>query len=145
MMAGYWGDPEATASAMRDGWMHTGDLARQDEDGYYWFEGRKKDIIIRGGSNIAPAEVEDALSTHPAVFMAGVIGVPDPVLGQVVWAFVTLKPDSIADEAALNSHVRERIADYKTPETIRIVPSLPIGLTGKIHRATLREWAASTN
>jgi long-chain acyl-CoA synthetase len=143
MMTGYWQDPEATASAVREGWLYTGDLAWEDADGYYWFAGRKKDIIIRGGSNIAPAEVEEALCTHPAVHMAGVVGVSDPVHGQAVWAFVTLKPGTMADEAEIKSHVRERVADYKTPETIRIVPTLPIGLTGKIHRATLREWAAA--
>lgn len=142
-MCGYWQDPDATAEALKDGWMHTGDLARQDEDGYYWFVGRKKDIIIRGGSNIAPAEVEEALHTHPAVLAAGVIGVPDPLWGQAVRAFVALKPNASADEATLKVHLQERIAAYKIPEVIRIVPSLPLGLTGKIHRQTLREWAAA--
>jgi long-chain acyl-CoA synthetase len=145
MMSGYWRDPEATAEAMRDGWIHTGDLAREDADGYYWFAGRKKDIIVRGGSNIAPAEVEEALTTHPAVLAAGVVGAPDPVWGQAVWAFVALKPDALVEEAALKAHLQGRLADYKLPETIRIVPSLPLGLTGKIHRQTLREWAAASS
>jgi long-chain acyl-CoA synthetase len=142
LMCGYWQDPDATAEAIRDGWLHTGDLAREDEDGFYWFVGRKKDIIIRGGSNIAPAEVEDALHAHPAVSAAGVIGVPDPLWGQAVRAFVALKPDVSTDEVTLKAHLQQRLAAYKVPETIRIVPSLPIGLTGKIHRQTLREWAA---
>jgi long-chain acyl-CoA synthetase len=143
MMCSYWQDPAATADAIRDGWLYTGDLARQDEDGYYWFVGRKKDIIIRGGSNVAPAEVEDALTSHPAVYTACVIGAPDPLWGQAIRAYVTLKPGEFADEATLKAYLQPRIAAYKLPETIRIVPSLPIGLTGKIHRQTLREWAAT--
>ncbi|HLK60237.1 MAG TPA: AMP-binding protein [Chthonomonadaceae bacterium] len=142
MMRGYWRDPEATAQTMQGGWIHTGDLAWEDADGYYWFAGRKKDIILRGGSNIAPAEVEEALCTHPAVFAAGVVGAPDPIWGQAVWAFVALRPNAHTDEAELKEHLQGRLADYKLPETIRILPALPIGLTGKIHRQTLREWAA---
>ncbi len=141
LMLGYWNDPEATANAVRDGWLYTGDLARQDADGYYWFVGRKKDVIVRGGSNIAPAEVEDALLTHPDVASVSVVGVSDPILGQRVWAFIALKPDAAANEDALKAHAQARIAAYKVPETIRIVLSLPIGLTGKVHRQTLREWA----
>jgi long-chain acyl-CoA synthetase len=144
MMHGYWDDPIATAEALRNGWMHTGDLAWEDEDGYYWFVGRKKDIIIRGGSNISPAEVEDALYTHPAVLAAGVVGRPDPLWGQSVCAFVALKPNADTDEETLIAHLRERLAAYKVPETIRIMPSLPIGLTGKIHRQTLRESAVAS-
>ncbi len=118
-------------------------MAREDEDGFYWFVGRKKDIIVRGGSNVAPVEVEDALHTHPAVSAAGVIGVADAQLGQIAWAFVALKPDTYTDPEALRAHLLERIAAYKVPKVIRIVPALPIGLTGKIHRQTLRDWAAA--
>jgi len=141
MMCGYWQDPEATGEALRDGWMRTGDLVRQDADGYFWFVGRKRDIIVRGGSNIAPAEVEDALQSHPSILAVGVVGVPDAFWGEAVWAFVTLKPGESAAEATLRAYLESRIAAYKIPDIIRIVPSLPIGLTGKIHRQTLREWA----
>jgi long-chain acyl-CoA synthetase len=145
MMSGYWRDPEATAEALLDGWMHTGDLAWEDAYGYDWFAGRKKDIIVRGGSNISSAEVKEALYAHPAIFAAGVIGMPDPVWGQAVWAFVALKPNVLADEAVLKEHLRGRLADYKQPKTIGIMPALPIGLTGKIHRQTLREWAITAH
>ena len=88
---GYWDDPQATAGAFQDGWLRTGDLVRRDVDGFYWFEGRVKQIIVRGGSNISPQEVEEALYHHPAVLEAGVIGMPDPVLGEKVIAFVALR------------------------------------------------------
>src|SRR5207237_703114 len=91
VMAGYWDDPEATAEALRDGWLHTGDLGRLDEDGYLWIVDRMKDLIIRGGFNVYPRDVEDALLEHPAVEMAGVIGRPDRVHGEEVVAFVSLR------------------------------------------------------
>src|SRR5205823_2865889 len=87
-MVGYWDDPEATAATIQDGWLRTGDLGRVDAEGYYWFVGRKKEIIVRGGSNISPLEVEEALYQHPAVREAAVVGVPDPTWGEVVWAYV---------------------------------------------------------
>jgi long-chain acyl-CoA synthetase len=141
-MVGYWADPEATAAALQEGWLRTGDLARRDEDGYYWFVGRKKQIIIRGGSNISPLEVEEALCHHPAVREAGVVGVPDPTWGETVRAYVALKEGEEASEAELRWFVKERIAAYKVPEAILFLPDLPKGLTGKIDRRTLRERAA---
>jgi acyl-CoA synthetase (AMP-forming)/AMP-acid ligase II len=144
MTPGYWNDPDATAAALQNGWLHTGDLALQDEDGYYWFVGRKKDIIIRGGSNISPAEVEEALYTHSDVYEAGVIGIPDPILGEVVRAYVALKPGAQATEAALRQFLGERLAAYKVPERIFFLPELPKGPTGKIHRQTLRERAGNS-
>jgi len=126
---------------MEGGFIHSGDLGRVDEDGYYWFVGRKKEIIIRAGSNISPLEVEEALYQHPAVRECGVVGVPDPALGEIVWAFVALtRPDAVT-AAELQDFVRGKIASYKVPEVIRFLAELPKGPTGKVHRRTLREQA----
>ncbi|HEY2015826.1 MAG TPA: AMP-binding protein [Bryobacteraceae bacterium] len=140
---GYWDDPHATAAAFDDGWLRTGDLVRRDADGYFWFEGRVKQIIVRGGSNISPQEVEEALYHHPAVLEAGVIGVPDPVHGEKVVAFVALREGLAAGEEELRDLVRSRIADYKAPERIVFLPVLPKGLTGKVQRRALQDLLAS--
>jgi long-chain acyl-CoA synthetase len=137
--AGYWDDPAATADLLRGGWLHTGDLASRDPDGYLWFRGRSKQIIVRAGSNISPQEVEEALYQHPAVLEVGVAGKPDAVYGELVAAFVALRPGHVASEADLQSFVRERIADYKVPEHIYFLPELPKGLTGKVDRRSLKE------
>jgi long-chain acyl-CoA synthetase len=139
---GYWDDPEGTAAALQGGWLRTGDLARVDENGYYWFVGRSKEIIIRGGSNISPLEVEEALYQHPAVREAGVVGVPDPTWGEIVHAYVARKDGHEVTEAALKRFLEARIAAYKVPEAIRFLPDLPKGPTGKVARKTLRQWAA---
>lgn len=136
---GYWNDPAATAELLRDGWLYTGDLAERDPDGYLWFRGRLKQIIIRAGSNISPQEVEEILYRHPAVFEAGVVGKPDPVYGETVAAFVSLRPGATADESELREFARQQLADYKTPETIVILPELPKGLTGKVLRRALKD------
>lgn len=141
-MIGYWDDPDATAATIRDGWLSTGDLARVDEDGYYWFVGRKKEIIVRGGSNISPLEVEDNLYQHPAVREAGVVGVPSQAWGEIVHAFVALKSGAAASEEELKQFLGARIAAYKIPEVITFVPELPKGLTGKVQRRALKELAA---
>jgi long-chain acyl-CoA synthetase len=138
---GYWDDPRATAAAFDHGWLRTGDLVRRDADGFFWFEGRAKQIIIRGGSNISPQEVEEALYHHPAVLEAGVIGMPDPVHGEKVIAYVALREGLTASEQELRDLVRSRIADYKTPERILFLPALPKGLTGKVQRRALKELA----
>jgi long-chain acyl-CoA synthetase len=138
---GYWDNEEATASTFDDGWLRTGDLVRRDADGFFWFEGRVKQIIIRGGSNISPQEVEEALYHHPAVLEAGVIGLPDPVHGEKVIAFVALREGLTAGEQELRDLVRSRIADYKTPERILFLPVLPKGLTGKVQRRALKDFA----
>jgi long-chain acyl-CoA synthetase len=138
-MTGYWQDPDSTASALRGGWFHTGDLAHCDADGYYWFAGRKKEIIIRGGSNISPQEVEAAICEHPAVGEVAVIGRPDPVWGETVTAWVVSRPGKAVAEADLIAFARDRLADYKTPERIIFVSELPKGPTGKIQRRALRE------
>ena len=138
---GYWADPENTAATFLDGWLRTGDLVKRDADGYYWFEGRVKQIIVRGGSNISPQEVEEALYHHPAVLEAGVIGMPDPVHGEKVIACVALRDGLSASEQELRDLVRARIADYKTPERVLFLPALPKGLTGKVQRRALKEFA----
>jgi long-chain acyl-CoA synthetase len=144
LMLGYWNNPDATAEVLQNGWLHTGDLAWRDSEDYYWFVGRRKEIIIRGGSNISPLEVEAALYEHPAVGEAAVVGRPDPVLGERVVAFVALKPDLVLAEPDLITFIADRLATYKVPETITYLPELPKGLTGKIHRKTLKEWAISS-
>jgi len=138
---GYWDDPSATAASFEDGWLRTGDLVRRDADDFFWFAGRAKQIIIRGGSNISPQEVEEALYRHPAVLEAGVVGVPDPVYGEKVIAFVALRDGFTAGEEELRNLVRNRIADYKTPERILFLPVLPKGLTGKVQRRELKNLA----
>jgi long-chain acyl-CoA synthetase len=134
VMKGYWGKPEATAEAIRDGWFHTGDLARVDEDGYYYIVDRKKDLIIRGGYNVYPREIEEVLYEHPDVAEAAVIGIPHDELGEDIGAAVKLKPGATATPADLRAFVRERVAAYKYPRQVWIVADLPKGPTGKILR-----------
>jgi long-chain acyl-CoA synthetase len=136
---GYWNDAQATEALLRNGWLHTGDLASRDSDGYYWFKGRKKEIIIRGGSNISPLEVEEALFQHLAVMEVGVVGMPDPILGERVIAFVSIRATDSPSEQELIVFARQRLADYKTPERILFIEQLPKGLTGKVQRRALKE------
>jgi long-chain acyl-CoA synthetase len=136
---GYWDNRKATDDTFLTGWLRTGDLVRRDADGFYWFEGRLKQIIVRGGSNISPQEVEEPLYQHPAVLETGVIGMPEPVHGEKVIAFVALRDGFTATEAELRDFVRTRIADYKVPERILFLPSLPKGLTGKVQRRELKD------
>ena len=124
--------------------MRTGDLLRRDADGFFWVEGRLKQIIIRGGCNIAPQEVEEALYYHPAVLETGVIGIPDPVYGEKVIAFVALRDGFTVGEQALRDSIRSRIAEYKVPERIVFLPALPKGPTGKLQRRALKELAAAS-
>jgi long-chain acyl-CoA synthetase len=123
--------------------MHTGDLAWRDADGFLWFVGRSKDIIIRGGSNISPGEVEDVLYSHPAVYEAGVVGVPCPEMGQRVRAYVALKSDAKATDRDLIDWVARKIAAYKVPESIVLLATLPKGPTGKVLRRDLRDLASN--
>jgi long-chain acyl-CoA synthetase len=138
VMKGYYGKPEATAEAFRGGWFHTGDLAYADEDGYLFIVDRKKDLVIRGGYNVYPREIEEVLFAHPAVAEAAVIGRPDPRLGEEVVAFVVLKPGAKADPDDIIAFSRERLAAYKYPREVRIVADLPKGPTGKILKRELR-------
>jgi acyl-CoA synthetase (AMP-forming)/AMP-acid ligase II len=140
VMAGYWGRPEATAEVFTDGgWFHSGDVAVTDEDGYVFVVDRIKDVIISGGENIYPAEVENALVAHPAVADAAVIGVPDDKWGEVGRAIVVLRPGLRAEPAELFEFLLGRIAKYKIPKSYRFVEQLPRTPTGKILRKNLRE------
>jgi long-chain acyl-CoA synthetase len=133
IMKGYWNRSEATAEAMRGGWFHSGDLGRVDEDGYFYVVDRKKDMIIRGGYNVYPREIEELLYEHPAIREAAVLGVPHPEWGEEIGAAVVLEPGS-ADLAPeeISAWVRERIAAYKYPRIVWFVEELPKGPTGKI-------------
>jgi long-chain acyl-CoA synthetase len=132
VMKGYWGKPEATAAAIKDGWFHTGDVARRDEDGFYFIVDRKKDMIIRGGYNIYPREIEEVLYEHPAVAEAAVIGMKHAELGEEVAAVVALKPGAEATADELRDYVKSKVAAYKYPRRVELVDSLPKGPTGKI-------------
>ena len=141
-MIGYWNNPGATAETVVDGWLDTGDVMSADEDGYLWFHGRQKQIIIHDGSNICPQEVEAALLEHEAVSSAGVIGVHDPRHGESVRGYITLdanvSPPSMQD---LIRFVRARVG-YKAPEEIIVLDDMPLNATGKVDRVTLKRWAA---
>jgi long-chain acyl-CoA synthetase len=132
VMKGYWRQPEATAEVMRDGWFHTGDMAQVDEDGYFFIVDRKKDMIIRGGYNVYPREIEEVLYEHPAVREVAVVGVPHDDLGEEVGAAVVLKEGASADAGELQAFVKEQVAAYKYPRHIWFVDELPKGPTGKI-------------
>jgi long-chain acyl-CoA synthetase len=134
VMKGYWRRDEATREAIPDGWFRSGDLARQDEDGYFFIVDRKKDLIIRGGYNVYPREVEEALYEHEAVAEVAVVGVPDDDLGEEVAAAVALKPGARASAEELQAFARERLAAYKYPRHVWVVDALPKGPTGKILR-----------
>lgn len=140
--SGYWNNPPATADAFENGWFRTGDLVSRDADGYYWFRGRLKEIIVRGGSNISPQEVEDALYTHPEILEAGVVGLPHDVWGEIVVAVVALREGGTATEADIREHARRTLADYKVPERVHFMPTLPKGPTGKVHRRALKDELA---
>ncbi|MCC7286556.1 MAG: long-chain-fatty-acid--CoA ligase [Burkholderiaceae bacterium] len=138
-MLGYYGNPEQTAATIRDGWIHTGDLARIDEDRYITVVDRKRDVILSGGENIYPKEIEDLLLQHPAVAMAAVIGVPDERWGEVPKAFVIRRDGAAAGVAALESWLLQRLARYKRPRHWEFVDALPQTATGKVRKNELRE------
>src|SRR3954470_12737912 len=132
VMKGYWNKPDATAKAMQDGWFLTGDVARTDDDGYFFIVDRKKDMIIRGGYNVYPREIEEVLYEHPAVSEAAVIGVPDESMGEEVGAAVVLREGAEASADDIRAFVKERVAAYKYPRKIWFPDELPKGPTGKI-------------
>ncbi len=132
VMKGYWRRPEATEAVIRDGWFHTGDVARVDEDGYFFIVGRQKDLIIRGGYNVYPREIEEVMHEHPAVAEVAVIGIPHAELGEEVAAAVTLKPGATATADELRGYVKSQVAAYKYPRKVWIVDALPKNATGKI-------------
>ena len=139
VMKEYLNDPAATEACLKDGWLYTGDLGRLDEDGYLFIADRKKDLIITGGYNVYPKEVEEVLFRHPAVFEAAVIGVPDEMWGESVKACVTLKPGMQAGEEELIALCKENLASYKKPKSIDFLDALPKNLTGKVLKAQLRQ------
>ncbi|MBV9819126.1 MAG: long-chain fatty acid--CoA ligase [Solirubrobacterales bacterium] len=132
VMKGYWNRSEATAETILDGWLHTGDMGRVDEDGYFYIVDRKKEMIIRGGYNVYPREVEEVLYEHPAVREAAVLGVPDDEYGEEVAAAVALKDGATASAQELRDHVKAQLAGYKYPRRVWLVDELPKGPTGKI-------------
>lgn len=139
LMKGYWRNPAETKAVLKDGWFHTGDVGFMDEDRYIYISGRKKDIIISGGENITPKQVEDVICKHPSVEMAAVIGIPDPKWGEAVKAVVVLKKGKQATEEEIIQLCKDNLASYKVPKSVDFVPSLPTTHTGKIKKWELRE------
>src|SRR5207244_1323390 len=139
--AGYWQNAEATAKAMRSGWLHTGDVCRMDAAGFLTIRDRSKDLIISGGANIYPREIEEVLLTHPGVAECSVIGVPDADWGESVLAFVVARPGMAVDAAALNSLCLAHIARFKRPRAWRFVAALPKNAYGKVLKTELRALA----
>jgi fatty-acyl-CoA synthase len=141
VMKGYDGEPEATTQAVdADGWLHTGDLAVMRPDGRFKITGRARDIIIRGGENVSPHEIEEFLYTHVAIADAQVIGVPDEQLGEIVVAWIRLKAGVTADEEEIRAFCRARLAWYKAPQHIRFVDAYPMTLSGKVQKFKMREF-----
>jgi fatty-acyl-CoA synthase len=138
-MLGYWGDEERTREAVRDGWMHTGDLATIDAQGYCNIVGRVKDMLIRGGENVYPREIEEFLFGHPKVSQVQVFGVPDARYGEEVCAWIVLKPGEQATEDEIRGYCRDRIAHYKVPRYVRFVQELPMTVTGKAQKFVMRD------
>jgi long-chain acyl-CoA synthetase len=138
LMKGYWGRPEATSEAIPDGWFRSGDLGRADEDGCLYIVDRKKELIIRGGYNVYPREIEEVLYEHPAVVEAAVVGVPDPTLGEEVGAAVVLKPGADVTAEEIREHVKALVAAYKYPRHVWLEATLPKGPTGKVLKREIR-------
>jgi long-chain acyl-CoA synthetase len=139
LMSGYHNKPQETAAALRDGWYHTGDLARCDDNGYLVITGRLKELIIRGGQNIAPAEIEEVAGTFPGVLDCAVVAAPHEHLGEVPVIFVVEKPDHRVDARELLDHMRTRLSAYKLPEAVHVIDQIPRTGSGKIIRFRLRE------
>lgn len=139
VMRGYYKQPEATAEAFKGGWFHTGDMGYVDDEGFFFIVDRKKELIIRGGFNVYPREVEEVLYAHPAVAEAAVIGIPDDRMGEEVKAIVSLKPGATATAEELIAYTKERVAAYKYPRTIEFIDVLPKGATGKILKKELKQ------
>jgi fatty-acyl-CoA synthase len=141
-LLGYWQQPGVSAEAIDSaGWMHTGDLATMDEAGYVRIVGRSKDMIIRGGENVYPREIEEFLYTYPGVADVQVVGIPDERYGEDIVAFVRPETGTQLDEDALREHCRERIAHYKVPRHVRFVAEFPMTVTGKVQKFKLRQQA----
>jgi long-chain acyl-CoA synthetase len=139
---GYWDQPEETAKVVRDGWVTAGDLARQDDHGFYYIVDRKKDMVITGGLNVYPREIEEVLHKHPALIEAAVVGVPDDYFGEALRAFVVLRPGMNVEPIELESHCRATLAGYKIPKEFRFVDVLPRNAGGKVLKNSLRARSA---
>jgi fatty-acyl-CoA synthase len=139
VMLGYWGDEEKTRESIVDGWMHTGDLATIDADGYCNIVGRLKDMVIRGGENIYPREIEEYLFRHPKIQNVQVFGVPDEKTGEELCAWIVLRQGEYASEEDIREFCQERIAHYKVPKYIRFVDDMPMTVTGKVQKFAMRE------
>ncbi|MDY7037534.1 MAG: AMP-binding protein, partial [Thermodesulfobacteriota bacterium] len=139
LMKGYWKEPEETKKVLKEGWFHTGDMGFMDEDRYIYITGRKKDVIICGGENITPKQVEDVIYQNPAVESVAVIGVPDPVWGESVKAIVALKKGEKTSEDEIIRSCKENLAHYKAPKSVDFIDNLPVTQTGKINKKELRE------
>lgn len=142
IMKGYFRNPKATEAAIVDGWFLSGDIGKYDEDGYFYIVDRKKDLIIRGGMNIYPREIEEVIYTHPSVLETAVVGMPDSIRGEEVVAYVAPKDGSSLSADDISAFLQEQMAKYKWPKTVRVLPELPKGPTGKILKRVLREQAA---
>jgi fatty-acyl-CoA synthase len=142
MMLGYYNDPQLTAQVLdQDGWYYTGDIGFMGEDGYLRLVDRKKDLIIRGGQNVFPAEVEALLNAHPLVRRAGVVGMPHPLSGEAIWAFVELQPGAALSAGEVLGHCRGQLAPFKIPEQVRFIERLPLTASGKVQKFKLRQLA----
>ena len=138
VMKGYWNMPEETAETVRDGWLYTGDIAHMDEDGYVFIVDRKKDMIIAGGFNIYPRDIDEVLYEHPKIADAVTIGVPDEYRGENVKVFVVLKPGETLSEEEVIAHCKEKLAAYKVPRLVEFREELPKTMVGKVLRKELR-------
>ncbi len=141
LMKGYWNKPEETAKVLKDGWLHTGDVGYVDKEGYFFITERKKDLIIKGGENIAPREVEEVIYSHPKVSEASVVGMPDDVYGEEIKAFVVLLPEQSATEEEIIEHCKGKLKRFKSPKKIVFLDQLPKNLVGKILKKELRKMA----
>jgi acyl-CoA synthetase (AMP-forming)/AMP-acid ligase II len=139
VMKGYYGNPEGTREAIRNGWLYTGDLARMDEEGFFYIIDRKKEMIVSGGENIYPREIEEVLITHPAIADVAVVGIPDPDWGESVKAFVALKEGEMISEQEVIDFCKKYLASYKKPKTVAFIPSIPRNPSGKALKRLLKE------
>lgn len=138
-MRGYWKQPELTAETLRNGWLHTGDIARRDEEGYFYIVDRKKDMIISGGFNVFPKEIEDVLTSHPAVSLASVFGVPHERWGEQVTAVVVRREGAQVSEDELQALVKEKKGSFYAPKQVLFADDLPRTAVGKVDKAALRQ------
>ena len=139
IMKGYWNMPKETEDALRNGWLHTGDVGHMDEDGYFYITDRKKDIIIRGGENVSPREVEEVLLEIPQLADAAVIGIPDKVYGEEIKAYCVLRKDELISSEEIIAYCKQKLPTFKVPKAVQITDALPKNLLGKLLRAELRK------